>query len=76
MRWLLQLLNDLPIARKLFLASVIPVLTVVVLSILTYRSVVTFSEDEGELNKIYLAQRLAAEYLRLVVDLETGFRGN
>jgi PAS domain S-box-containing protein len=75
MRWLLRLLSDLPIARKLFLASVIPVLTVVVLSILTYRSVVTFSEDEGELNNIYVAQRLAAEYLRLVVDLETGFRG-
>ncbi|HEY6973368.1 MAG TPA: ATP-binding protein [Nitrospiraceae bacterium] len=75
MRWPLQFLNDLPIARKLFLASVIPVLTVVVLSILTYRSVVTFSEDEGELNNIYVAQRLAAEYLRLVVDLETGFRG-
>jgi len=75
MRWFLQFLSDLPIARKLFLASVIPVLTVVVLSVLTYRSVVTFSEDEGELNNIYVAQRLAAEYLRLVVDLETGFRG-
>jgi PAS domain S-box-containing protein len=75
MRWLLRFLTDLPIARKLFLASVIPVITVVVLSILTYRSVVTFSEDEGELNNIYVAQRLAAEYLRLVVDLETGFRG-
>lgn len=75
MHRLLRFLNDLPIARKLFLASVIPVLTVMVLSAVTYRSVVTFSEDEGELNDIYLAQRLAAEYLRLVVDLETGFRG-
>lgn len=75
MRRLLRLFNDLPIARKLFLASVIPVLTVILLSLVTYRSVETFSEDEGELNKIYLAQRLAAEYLRLVVDLETGFRG-
>jgi PAS domain S-box-containing protein len=75
MHRLLKLFSDLPIARKLFLASVIPVLTVVVLSVLTYRSVVTFSEDEGELNNIYVAQRLAAEYLRLVVDLETGFRG-
>jgi len=75
MRWLLQFLSNLPIARKLFLVSVIPILAVMVLSTLTYRSVVTFSEDEGELNKIYLAQRLAAEYLRLVVDLETGFRG-
>lgn len=75
MHRLLKLFSDLPIARKLFLASVIPVLTVVMLSVLTYRSVVTFSEDEGELNNIYVAQRLAAEYLRLVVDLETGFRG-
>lgn len=73
--YLTRLFNDLPIGRKLFLASVIPVLTVMILSIVTYRSVVTFSEDEGELNNIYLAQRLAAEYLRLVVDLETGFRG-
>src|SRR5574341_1244242 len=75
MNRLIVFLNNLPIARKLFLASVIPVLAVVALSTLTYRSVVTFSEDEAELNKIYLAQRLAAEYLRLVVDFETGFRG-
>jgi PAS domain S-box-containing protein len=75
MRRLLKLFSDLPIARKLLLASVIPVLTVIVLSIVTYRSVETFSEDESELNTLYLSQRLAAEYLRLVVDLETGFRG-
>ncbi len=75
MRRLLKLFSDLPIARKLFLASVIPVLAVISLSIVTYRSVVTFSEDEGELNHIYFSQELAAEYLRLTVDLETGFRG-
>ncbi|BCA56170.1 putative Sensor histidine kinase [Nitrospira sp. KM1] len=75
MRRLLRVFSDLPIARKLFLASFIPVLTVILLSIVTYRSVETFSEDEGELNNIYLSQRLAAEYLRLIVDLETGFRG-
>ena len=75
MRRLLKLFSDLPIARKLLLASVIPVLTVISLSIVTYRSVETFSEDESELNTLYLSQRLAAEYLRLVVDLETGFRG-
>jgi len=70
-----DLLSNLPIARKLFLASVIPALTVLLLSILTYRSVTTFSDDEGQLNDIYYSQRLASEYLRLVVDLETGFRG-
>ena len=75
MRALVRFFNNLPIARKLFLASVIPVLTVISLSIVTYRSVETFSEDESELNTMYLSQRLSAEYLRLVVDLETGFRG-
>jgi PAS domain S-box-containing protein len=70
-----DLLSNLPIARKLFLASVIPALTVLILSILTFRSVTTFSDDEGQLNDIYYAQRLASEYLRLIVDLETGFRG-
>ncbi len=70
-----NLLNNLPIARKLFLASVIPALTVLILSILTYRSVTAFSDDEGQLNDIYFSQRLASEYLRLIVDLETGFRG-
>jgi PAS domain S-box-containing protein len=75
MRRLLKVFSDLPIARKLLLASVIPVLTVISLSIVTYRSVETFSDDESELNTLYLSQRLSAEYLRLVVDLETGFRG-
>jgi PAS domain S-box-containing protein len=75
MRRLLKLFSDLPIARKLLLASVIPVLTVISLSIVTYQSVENFSEDESELNTMYLSQRLSAEYLRLVVDLETGFRG-
>lgn len=74
MRRLLKLFNDLPIARKLLLASVIPVLTVISLSIVTYRSVENFSEDESELNTLYLSQRLAAEYLRLVVDLERRWR--
>ncbi|MFO0768663.1 MAG: CHASE3 domain-containing protein [Nitrospiraceae bacterium] len=75
MRALTQFLTDLPIARKLFLASLIPALTLLILSIMTYRSVATFSEDEGQLNSLYYSQRLASEYLRLVVDLETGFRG-
>ena len=50
MRRLLKLFSDLPIARKLLLASVIPILTVILLSIVTYRSVENFSEDESELN--------------------------
>ncbi|HZN45284.1 MAG TPA: ATP-binding protein [Nitrospiraceae bacterium] len=75
MRYIARFLNDLPIARKLLLASLIPVLTIVILSVVTYRSVQVFSEDEEHLNTIYLTQKRAAEYIRLVVDMETGFRG-
>lgn len=75
MRYLARVLNDLPIARKLLLASLIPVMTIIVLTIVTYRSVQVFSEDEEQLNILYLTQKRAAEYMRLVVDMETGFRG-
>ena len=33
------------------------------------------SRDEDHLNHVYHVQRASAEYLRLIVDLETGFRG-
>lgn len=69
------LFRHLSITWKLLLASLIPVLTLIVLSVLTYQSVQTFSDDEERLNNIYFAQRRAAEYMRLTVDLETGFRG-
>ncbi|MFO0775330.1 MAG: ATP-binding protein [Nitrospiraceae bacterium] len=75
MRALIRVFTDLPIARKLFLASAVPVLTLVLLSAFTYWTVQAFSEDENALNEVYVTQRLAEEYLRLVVDLETGFRG-
>lgn len=71
----LVLFSNLPIERKLLLASVIPVLVLVLLSLVTYRSVRVFSDDEEQLTNIYLVQRKAAEYMRLAVDLETGFRG-
>lgn len=67
--------NNLPIARKLFLASVIPILALTLLSVVTYRSVETFSADEEILDSTYLTQRKAAEYMNLIVDIETGFRG-
>jgi PAS domain S-box-containing protein len=72
---LLYRFNDLPIGRKLLLASIVPLMAVILLSVVTYRSVQTFSEEEDQLNTIYLAQTRAAEYMSLVVDLETGFRG-
>jgi PAS domain S-box-containing protein len=75
MKRLLSLYSNLPIERKLLLASVIPVLVLILLSLVTYRSVRVFSDDEEQLSNIYLVQRKAAEYMRMIVDLETGFRG-
>lgn len=75
MRRLLYVFNNLPIVHKLLLTSVIPIVALILLSLVTYRSVQTFSEDEEQLNNIYLVQRRAAEYMRLIVDMETGFRG-
>ena len=66
---------DLPIERKLLLVSAVPVLTVFTFSFLTYNSVQTFSHDEDRLNMVYHIQSASAAYMRLVVDLETGFRG-
>lgn len=68
-------LSNLPIERKLLLTSVIPVLAIVLLSAITYRSVQTFSEDAEQLDNIYLTQRKAAEYMQLALDLQVGFRG-
>ncbi len=67
--------NNLPIGKKLFLVSVIPILILAILSIVTFNSVQTFSRDEDRLNQVYHVQTTAADYLRLIVDLETGFRG-
>jgi PAS domain S-box-containing protein len=70
-----RLFNNLPITRKLLLTSIIPLIALIFLSITTYRSVQTFSQDEEQLNDLYLTQQGAAQYLRLIVDMETGFRG-
>lgn len=67
--------RNLPIERKLLLASVIPLAALMMLSLQTYRSVEVFSQDEDDLQRIYQAQALSSEYMRLAVDLETGFRG-
>jgi PAS domain S-box-containing protein len=68
-------LHNLPIERKLLLTSIIPMLAVLLFSLMTYRSVQAFSDDEEQLNNIYLVQRKAAEYMRLTFDLQAGFRG-
>ena len=72
---LASLFLNLPLAKKLLLVSAVPMLAVLVLSLLTYRSVETFSLDEDHLNEVYHVQSASAEFMRLVVDLETGFRG-
>ncbi len=72
---LTPLFLNLPLAKKLLLVSAVPMLAVLVLSLLTYRSVETFSLDEDHLNEVYHIQSASAEFMRLVVDLETGFRG-
>lgn len=66
---------NLPIAKKLLFVSAVPILAVLILSLVTYKSVQTFSLDEDRLNDVYHVQQASAEFMRLVVDLETGFRG-
>ena len=70
-----SLFLNLSLAKKLLLVSAVPMLAVLILSLLTYRSVETFSLDEDHLNEVYHIQSASAEFMRLVVDLETGFRG-
>jgi PAS domain S-box-containing protein len=70
-----QFFNNLPIARKLLLTALIPLAAFLVLGIETYRSLETLTEHEEQLDRVYVAQRAAAEYMRLIVDYETGFRG-
>src|SRR5262245_32492270 len=72
---LVQFFNNLPIARKLLLTALIPLAAFMVLGIETYRSLETLTEHEEQLDRVYVTQRAAAEYMRLVVDYETGFRG-
>ena len=66
---------NLPIAKKLLFVSGVPVLAVLILSLVTYKSVQTFTLDEDRLNDVYHVQSASSELMRLVVDLETGFRG-
>jgi PAS domain S-box-containing protein len=75
MQRLLLFFSNHPIAQKLLLTSLSPILVVALLSILTYQSVQTFSNDEQQVNDVYLTQRKAAEYLRLILDMQSGFRG-
>lgn len=72
---IVRFFNNLPIERKLLLTSVIPLIALVLSSVLTYRGVRTFADDEEQLDRVYLTQRTASEYMRLVLELNSGFRG-
>ena len=73
--YLTRLFNDFPIGRKLLLVSFIPLTALILLSAVTYERVQTVARDEEQLNSLYLVQKSAAQYMRLIVDLETNFRG-
>ena len=75
LRRFVQFFNNLPIARKLLLTAIIPLTAFLVLGVETYRSLETLTEHEEQLDRVYVAQRAAAEYMRMIVDYETGFRG-
>jgi PAS domain S-box-containing protein len=75
MKQLVQFFNNQPIARKLLLTALIPLAAFLVLGIETFRSLETLTEHEEQLDRVYVTQRAAAEYMRLIVDYETGFRG-
>ena len=70
-----RLFNNLPIHHKLLFISTIPLASLILVSIVTYSNLQTFSQDEERLNNLYLTQKAAAQYMRLMVDVETGFRG-
>lgn len=72
---IVRFFNNLPIERKLLLTAVIPLLAVMLSSILTYQAVQTFAQNEEQLARVYLTQRTASEYMRLILELNSGFRG-
>ncbi|MBI3806070.1 MAG: CHASE3 domain-containing protein [Nitrospirae bacterium] len=69
------LFNNLPILHKLLLISTIPLVSLILASVLIYIKVQNISHDEERLNNTYLIQEATAQYMKLMVDMETGFRG-
>ncbi len=70
-----ELFQNLSIERKLQVVSAVPAIGLIVLSVLTYHSARLFEEAEERLARSYEINGTAEEYLRFIVDLETGFRG-
>jgi PAS domain S-box-containing protein len=70
-----RLFNNLPILHKLLLISTIPLVSLLLASILIYARVQIISQDEERLNNIFLIREATTQYMKLMVDMETGFRG-
>ncbi|MEI8014760.1 MAG: ATP-binding protein [Nitrospira sp.] len=70
-----RLFNNLPILHKLLLISTIPLVSLILASILIYVRVQIISLDEERLNNTYLMREATSQYMKLMVDMETGFRG-
>lgn len=67
--------DDLPILPKVLLIPAIPFVSLLIFSMITYKDVQMFIQDEDRLTKLYMTQTSAAQYMRLVADLETAFLG-
>ncbi|MDX2252401.1 MAG: ATP-binding protein, partial [Nitrospira sp.] len=57
------------------LIPAIPFVFLLIFSMITYKDVQMFIQDEDRLTKLYISQTSAAQYMRLVADLETAFLG-
>lgn len=67
--------DDLPILPKVLLIPAIPFISLLLFSMITYKDVQMFIQDEDRLTKLYITQTSAAQYMRIVADLETAFLG-
>lgn len=72
---LYRFLNNLPILPKLLLIPAVPLLFLLLVGAMLSMDVLTFFDDEEHLNRRYLVQKTAAQYMRSVADLETAFLG-
>lgn len=67
--------DDLPILPKVLLIPAIPFVFLLIFSMITYKDVQMFIQDEDRLTKLYSTQTSAAQYMQSVADLETAFLG-
>lgn len=70
-----RLLDDLPIIPKLLLIPAIPFVSLILFSMMTYLDVQEFMKDEERMANLYMVQKIGAQYMGSVADLETAFLG-